>query len=56
MFAAHDPNLDKSNEKEHNLLKRMPNGNGWVSARQKIALERIGLYRCIIQKIKVFKK
>ena len=56
MFAAHDPKSDKSNDKEHNLLKRIPNGNGWVSARQKIVRERIALYRRIILKIKVFNK
>ena len=56
MFAAHDPKSDKSNGKQHNLLKCIPNGNGWVSARQKIVRERIGLYRRIILKIKVFKK
>ena len=56
MFRVRDSRSEKCIDKEHNLLESIPNGNGWILARQKIVLERIGLYRRIILKIKVFRK
>ena len=56
MFPVRDPRSEKYIDKEHNLLKSIPNGNGWILARHKMVRERIGLYRRIILKIKIFKK